>query len=140
MIKWNHLNPERRKMFMTLGKRLRERRESMGKTQIDAARDLGISNVQLSRYESDARKPEPEMLIRFAEYYRTTVDYLLGRTDEADPGTSEAFEEFIRNPEHGVFFKDYLEAPEERKAEMLRFWAFIREKEKGRKPGDRQGE
>jgi hypothetical protein len=87
------------------------------------------------------------MLSRFAEYYRTTTDYLLGRTDNASldlldsSGTVEypAFEEFINNPEHGVFFKDYLNAPEERKEEMRRFWEFIQEKEKGRKPGDQQG-
>lgn len=130
---------------MSLGARLRERREKFHKTQLDAARELGISNVQLSRYESDDRKPEPEMLSRFAEFYRTTTDYLLGRTDHSgmaspDDGAAHdpAFEEFIRNPEHGVFFKDYLSAPEERKEEMRRFWEFIREKERGRKPGDRQ--
>jgi transcriptional regulator with XRE-family HTH domain len=132
---------------MTLGNRLRERREKLGKTQLEAARGLGISNVQLSRYESDDRKPDPDMLARFAEYYRTTTDYLLGRTDNAASdavgahdirGEYPAFEEFINNPEHGVFFKDYLNAPEERKEEMRRFWEFIMEKEKGRKPGDRQ--
>jgi len=133
---------------MSLGFRLRERREKFHKTQLEASRHLGISNVQLSRYESDDRKPDPEMLSRFAEYYRTTTDYLLGRTDNPSSELSEAagasqypaFEEFINNPEHGVFFKDYLSAPEERKEEMRRFWEFIREKEKGRKPGDRQGE
>lgn len=132
---------------MSLGFRLKERREKFGKTQLDAARHLGISNVQLSRYESDVRKPDPDMLSRFAEYYRTTADYLLGRTDKAsadyndaaDANEYPAFEEFINNPEHGVFFKDYLNAPEERKEEMRRFWEFIQEKEKGRKPGDRQG-
>jgi transcriptional regulator with XRE-family HTH domain len=132
---------------MSLGFRLRERREKFHKTQLDAAKHLGISNVQLSRYESDDRKPDPAMLSRFAEYYRTTTDYLLGRTDNAAadlsgaPGKTQypAFEEFINNPEHGVFFKDYLAAPEERKEEMRRFWEFIQEKEKGRKPGDQQG-
>jgi len=131
---------------MSLGNRLRERRERLGRTQLDAAKGLGISNVQLSRYESDDRKPDPDMLARFAEYYRTTTDYLLGRTDYAaadanvpsGSGEYPAFEEFINNPEHGVFFKDYLNAPEERKEEMRRFWEFIMEKEKGRKPGDRQ--
>ncbi len=131
---------------MTLGNRLRERREKLGKTQLEAARGLGISNVQLSRYESDDRKPDPDRLARFAEYYRTTTDYLLGRIDHAamdtvgSSGIREypAFEEFINNPEHGVFFKDYLNAPEERKEEMRRFWEFIMEKEKDRKPGDRQ--
>ncbi|THF78031.1 helix-turn-helix domain-containing protein [Cohnella fermenti] len=130
---------------MTLGKRLRERRERFGKTQMDAARELEISNVQLSRYESDDRKPEPEMLSRFAEYYRTTTDYLLGRTEDSTLASGDSalyaeFELFIRNPEHGVFFKDYLDAPEERKEEMRRFWEFIRDKERNRKPGDRQGE
>ena len=128
---------------MTLGRRLRERRDRLGKTQLDAARELGISNVQLSRYESDDRKPEPELLGRFAEYYRTTTDYLVGRTDDPSLTGSDArseFERFISNPEHGVFFKDYLNAPDERKEEMLRFWEFIREKERGRKPEDRQGE
>lgn len=133
---------------MSLGFRLRERREKFGKTQMDAARDLGISNVQLSRYESGDRKPDPEMLSRFTEYYRTTADYLLGLTDDPSVGRGEpaaaqalpAFEEFIRNPEHGVFFKEYLAAPEDRKEEMRNFWEFIRQKERGRKPGDRQGE
>ena len=133
---------------MSLGSRLRERREKLGKTQLDTAKDLGISNVQLSRYESDDRKPDPGMLSRFAEYYKTTADYLLGRTDDPSPDRGEpnrnesypAFEAFINNPEHGVFFKEYLAAPVERKEEMKRFWAFIREKERGRQPGDRQGE
>jgi transcriptional regulator with XRE-family HTH domain len=133
---------------MPLGFRLRERREKLGKTQLDTAKDLGISNVQLSRYESGDRKPDPNMLSRFAEYYKTTTDYLLGRTDESSLNRVDsktvsphaAFEEFINNSEHGVFFKEYLAAPEARKEEMRRFWEFIREKEQGRKPGDRQGD
>ncbi|MEK0312472.1 helix-turn-helix domain-containing protein [Cohnella sp. 56] len=129
---------------MSLGTRLRERRERLGKTQLTAARELGISNVQLSRYESDDRKPEPDMLGRFAEYYRTTADYLLGLTNDAtmdgpaaastSASEAAAFEEFIRNPEHGLFFKDYLDAPEARQEEMLRFWTFLREQERLRKP------
>lgn len=123
---------------MTLGSRLRERRERLGKTQLTAAKELGISNVQLSRYESNDRKPEPELLGRFAEYYRTTADYLLGLTNDPTldgPAGAEAaaFEEFLRNPEHGLFFKDYLDAPEARQEEMLRFWTFLREQERLRR-------
>ncbi|MEK4060989.1 MULTISPECIES: helix-turn-helix domain-containing protein [Paenibacillus] len=40
------------------------------------------------------------------------------------------FEAFINNPEHSLFFKDYLGAPEERKREMLTFWNFIKDLEK----------
>ncbi|MEK3791045.1 helix-turn-helix transcriptional regulator [Paenibacillus sp. FSL R7-0204] len=45
------------------------------------------------------------------------------------PELSE-FEAFLSNPEHGLFFKDYLDAPEERKREMLTFWHFIKDLEK----------
>lgn len=74
---------------MSLGARLRERRELKKKTQIEASNDLGISNVQLSRYESDERKPEPELLARFAEYYNTSSDYLLGMTNDPTPITEQ---------------------------------------------------
>lgn len=44
------------------------------------------------------------------------------------------------DPGIDVFFKDFASAPKEKQEEMLRFWNFIKEQEKGRKPGDKQGE
>lgn len=129
---------------MTLGERLRVCREKLHKSQLDASADLGISNTQLSRYEADTRKPDPELISKFAEYYKTTTDYLLGRTNNPSPITDNTedfeFEAFINNPEHGIFFKEYLEAPEERKKELMMLWKMIKDAEKGRKLGDRQGE
>lgn len=49
-------------------------------------------------------------------------------------------EALMNDPQTGAFFKDFIGASEEKKAEMIRFWNFIQEAEKGRKPGDRQGE
>jgi len=69
----------------TLGSRLKELREKMNKTQLDVSSDLGISNVVLSRYESGDRKPDPETLSKFVEYYRTNADYLLGLKDDPSP-------------------------------------------------------
>lgn len=59
---------------------------------------------------------------------------------ERDQDENAQFEEFINNPEHGIFFKDYLNAPEERREEMRQIFKILMEKEKDRKPGDRQGE
>lgn len=130
---------------MSLGSRLRSRREKLHKTQIDAARELGISNVQLSRYESDERKPDPELLRKFAEYYNTNTDYLVGHTsDPSPPGESktddEILNEIINDPEISVFFKDFLSSPEQHKRDLIRLWKVIKESEKDRKPGDIQGE
>lgn len=46
----------------------------------------------------------------------------------------------LNAPQVGIFFKDFLDAPEERREEMIRIWHVIREAEKGRKPGDKQGD
>ncbi|AZS17415.1 helix-turn-helix domain-containing protein [Paenibacillus lutimineralis] len=42
------------------------------------------------------------------------------------PAEIAEFEAFINNPEHGLFFKDYLEAPEERKKDLQKVWEIIK--------------
>lgn len=60
------------------------------------------------------------------------MDRLAFRPEEATALQQDfaEFEAFINNPEHSLFFKDYLDAPEERKREMLTFWHFIKDAEK----------
>lgn len=42
---------------------------------------LHISQRSYSHYETGSRNIPIEMLIRLADYYDTTIDYLVGRTD-----------------------------------------------------------
>ncbi|CAH1224671.1 hypothetical protein PAECIP111892_05502 [Paenibacillus auburnensis] len=67
------------------------------------------------------------------------MDRLAFRPEEATSLHQDfsEFEAFINNPEHSLFFKDYLGAPEERKREMLTFWNFIKDAEK-KKTEDKQ--
>ena len=46
---------------------------------------LHISQRSYSHYETDSRNIPIEMLIRLADYYDTTIDYLVGRTDNKTP-------------------------------------------------------
>lgn len=64
-----------------LGKRLKFLREKNDYSQKRVADSLGISNTQLSRYESGDRNPDPELITKFADFYDVTTDYLHGRTD-----------------------------------------------------------
>jgi HTH-type transcriptional regulator, competence development regulator len=83
----------------TLGTRLKRLRERAELSQLKAAEIFGISNVQLSRYESDKNKPDPELLAKFAGYYEVSVDYLVTGTTttqggvEIDPEWLELYEE-----------------------------------------------
>ena len=51
-------------------------------TQKDAARDLNISQALLSHYERGARECGLDFLIKIADYYGVSCDYLLGRTSD----------------------------------------------------------
>lgn len=46
---------------------------------------LHISQRSYSHYETGSRNIPIEMLIRLADYYDTTIDYLVGRTDNKAP-------------------------------------------------------
>lgn len=46
---------------------------------------LHISQRSYSHYETGSRNIPIEMLIRLADYYDTTIDYLGGRTDNKEP-------------------------------------------------------
>ena len=46
---------------------------------------LHISQRSYSHYETGSRNIPIEMLIRIADYYDTTIDYLVGRTDNKEP-------------------------------------------------------
>lgn len=61
--------------------RLRELREARGYTQLKVALDLNLNQNSISRYESGAREAGYDMLIRFADYYNVSIDYILYRTD-----------------------------------------------------------
>lgn len=50
--------------------------------QREAAQALGVSQALLSHYEKGLREPGLSFLVRAAEYYGVTADYLLGRTED----------------------------------------------------------
>lgn len=49
------------------------------KTQKELAKEWNISQVTYSNYEKGKREPDIDMLIFIAKYYRTSIDYLVGR-------------------------------------------------------------
>ena len=51
-------------------------------TQKQAASDLGVSQALLSHYEKGIREPGLNFLIKCADYYDVSCDYLLGRSPE----------------------------------------------------------
>ena len=61
--------------------RLRELRKSRHISQVRLAIDLGLTQNTVSRYETGEREADYATLIRIADYFNVSVDYLLGHTD-----------------------------------------------------------
>ena len=64
---------------MTVGEALREKRIERGKSQLQLAKETGISQQNISRWEKGQMLPSIEFCIALADYYGITLDELVGR-------------------------------------------------------------
>lgn len=68
-------------MIKLLLRRLRDLREDHDLTQEEFAKAINISQRSYSHYENGTREVPIDILVSIADYYNTTTDYLLERTN-----------------------------------------------------------
>ena len=61
--------------------RLNELRIDAGKSRAELARELNVSERLISYWENGKRECDFEMLIRLADTFAVSIDYLLGRNE-----------------------------------------------------------
>jgi len=61
--------------------RLKELRKNKGISQLKLAMDLSMNQNTISRYETGEREADYKTLIKIADYFNVSIDYLLERTD-----------------------------------------------------------
>lgn len=64
--------------------RLRQLRKERGISQLKLAMDLHLNQNSVSRYETGEREADYETLIKFADYFGVSIDYLLEQTDNPE--------------------------------------------------------
>lgn len=62
--------------------RIRDLREDRDMNQTEIARLLGMSQTGYSKYETGENDIPTAVLIKLAKFYGTSIDYLLGETDD----------------------------------------------------------
>lgn len=72
---------------MFSGNRLKSLRETKGISQKELAESLNVSDVMVSMYEQDKKKPSLDTIAKMSDYFNVTVDYLLG-LEETTEGLS----------------------------------------------------
>ena len=63
-----------------LGEILQELRKDKGLTQVELSKIVGVSTSSIGSYETQLVDPPLEMLIKLADYFGVTLDYLVGRS------------------------------------------------------------
>ena len=66
---------------MLMKNNLRKLRKSYGLTQIALQMKTGIEQALLSKFENGERIPPTDTLIRLADFYNVSMDYIMCRTD-----------------------------------------------------------
>lgn len=67
-----------------LSERLRQLRKEKGLTQIQIATYSDITETTYQNYERMTQEAKLSILIRIADYYDVSLDYLVGRTDKKE--------------------------------------------------------
>lgn len=72
-------------VVMKMNTRLKDLREDADLSQSALGEAIGVPQRTYSYYENGQRMVPPEVLSRLADFYHTSVDYLLGRTNQKEP-------------------------------------------------------
>ena len=76
-------------------KNLKQLRATANISQQTLADALGISQQAINRYENHKVEPDIETLIKIADYFNVSVDYLIGRENKSKK-EEESFSVFIK--------------------------------------------
>lgn len=74
---------------MAIALKTKELREEQNMTQMDLALELGLGNTTIQQYEAGTYEPSLTNLIRIADLFGVTVDYLIGKTPIRGPVYSD---------------------------------------------------
>jgi len=134
-----------------LGKRLAELRKARKLTQADLSKMLGIHRGTYANYEAGKREPDNETLQKLADFFEVTTDWLLGRSKgyvitpsketpfiyDITPADNiliheksrdELLQEITDDPDDYFFLDGYLDATEEEKKELRRYYFELKKK------------
>lgn len=104
---------------------LRILRRKKNLSQKDLGNKLGLAESTIGMYEQGKRQPDYETLLKIADYFEVTVDYLLGNKNNTltnDPISDDS--------DLQIAFKEASDFSEEARKQTIDFINYIKEKEK----------
>lgn len=125
-----------------LGERLRDLREEFNYDQKDLGRKLHITASAYGYYEQERNEPPLETLVKIAEIYNVSTDYLLGLSDIRDSPAEYATtkkllltdkeQQVVEQLKRTSLLQELSEDPKNNVERLKRYWEFL-EQERDRK-------
>ncbi|MNR31814.1 HTH-type transcriptional regulator Xre [compost metagenome] len=131
------------KDMVQFGNRIRQLRKLNNFSLRELGERSGVSYSFINSIENNRFSPSRETVIALADALRIAEkDELLllagFAPTEGESLTPEVSHEEVDDPDVSLFFKDFKNAPKERRDEMIRFWNFIKEQQQTRTPDSEQ--
>ena len=119
--------------MVTFGERLRSLRIEKNLTQEDFGKIFNMPKSRISQYEKNKRQSDDETKNLFADYFKVSLDYLMGRTDIRNPESltlDEELQQLLNDPDTMVAFKDFKNLSDMDKQEIINFIKFKKQQNK----------
>ncbi|TDG00287.1 helix-turn-helix domain-containing protein [Paenibacillus piri] len=116
---------------MKYGERIASLREKQFLTQEELSKKLGITRASLSHYENNRREPDYDTIVKIANLFNVSIDYLVGRTNDPQGVLDEEVRDFVDSLElsDGSILDKFALTIDGKKLtpeEAKRFIAFVR--------------
>lgn len=108
---------------MAINETLKQLRNTTGLNQNDMADKLGISLSSYQKYERDKGcvTPSLDVLVRIADFYNVSVDYLLGRSANEQTALDELAGQFNMSLLEKKIVEEYLKLPDTMRGDLMEF-------------------
>lgn len=107
-----------------LGNRIKALREELGLKQEELAKKMSVSPSSIGMYETNKREPNNELILKLAEFFNVSTDYLLGKSDIRNPNTQE--DDILNEAMIGMSKEDYEKLTDAQKKQIRDFAIFVK--------------
>ena len=114
-----------------LGNRIKTLREELGLKQEELANKISVSPSAIGMYETNKREPNNELILKLAQFFNVTTDYLLGKSDIRNPG--QQIDDVLNEAMIGMSKEEYEALNETQKKQIRDFAIFVKNQNEGDK-------
>ena len=113
---------------MSINLKIKELRQEKGLTQKQLAEQINSTNKNIWAYENIGVVPSVETLIKLADIFDCSLQYLIGLTEEYDDVTIHQSNHLILTPEEQNLLNDFRSLPREERKQVAEYTHYLTDK------------